>query len=76
MPRQEVAPRPREFSGPGAAPENNEQLSEDPTAGMSDLDRFGIKGLLSILKGPYQDQATLMTGIDPNSLGIDPNAPE
>jgi len=67
---QESALRPREFSGLGAS-DNNDQAVEDPCAGMSDLDRFGIKGLLSILKGPYPDHATLMTGIDIPTLGLD-----
>lgn len=49
---------------------------EDPLAGMSDKDRFGLKGLLSTLKGPYADQAALITGIDINTLGFDLNLTE
>jgi hypothetical protein len=49
---------------------------EDPFAGMSDKDRFGLKGLLSTLKGPYVDQAALITGIDINALGFDLNSTE
>lgn len=44
---------------------------EDPCAGMSDIDRFGLKGYYTMLKGPYGDQAALMAGIDLNGLGLD-----
>ncbi len=49
---------------------------EDPLAGMSDKDRFGLKGLLAILKGPYPDQAALISGIDISTLGFDLNSTE
>lgn len=49
---------------------------EDPLAGMGDKERFGLKGLLSTLKGPYADQAALITGIDINTLGFDLNLTE
>jgi hypothetical protein len=49
---------------------------EDPLAGMNDKDRFGLKGLLAMLKGPYPDQAALVSGIDITSLGFDLNTTE
>jgi CCR4-NOT transcription complex subunit 2 len=49
---------------------------EDPLQGMSEKDRFGLKGLLAILKGPYADQAALASGIDITSLGFDLNTSE
>jgi CCR4-NOT transcription complex subunit 2 len=49
---------------------------EDPLAGMNDKDRFGLKGLLAILKGPYPDQAALISGIDITTLGFDLNTTE
>lgn len=65
-------------------PQNNEPgMSEDPApevedplAGMNDKDRFGLKGLLAILKGPYPDQAALISGIDIATLGFDLNTTE
>lgn len=51
-------------------------MIQDPLPGMSDRDRFGLKGLFGILKGPYPDQAALITGIDINSLGLDLNSNE
>lgn len=71
MPRQEANLRARDLGGSGVAPESPDQLVEDPCAGMSDIDRFGIKGYLTIAKGPYPDQSALMTGIDIASLGLD-----
>lgn len=49
---------------------------EDPLAGMNDKDRFGLKGLLAMLKGPYPDQAALASGIDITTLGFDLNTTE
>lgn len=49
---------------------------EDPLAGMNDKDRFGLKGLLAMLKGPYPDQAALVSGIDITTLGFDLNTTE
>ena len=47
---------------------------QDPLTGMNDRDRWGLKGYLSMLKGPYSDQAALLTGIDITALGIDLNS--
>jgi CCR4-NOT transcription complex subunit 2 len=43
---------------------------------MSEKDRFSLKGLLTILKGPFADQNALMSGIDITSLGFDLNSTE
>lgn len=43
---------------------------------MNDKDRFGLKGLLAMLKGPYPDQAALVSGIDIAALGFDLNTTE
>ena len=41
---------------------------------MSDLDRYGIRGLQAILDGAYgPDQAALAHGMDLNMLGLDLN---
>lgn len=76
MQRQEVALRSRDFGVSGVTSESPDQLVEDPCAGMSDLDRFGLKGYLALAKGPYPDQSTLMTGIDLGTLGLDLSTPE
>jgi hypothetical protein len=49
---------------------------DDPLQGMNEKDRFGLKGLLAILKGPYPDQAAFASGIDISSLGFDLNISE
>jgi CCR4-NOT transcription complex subunit 2 len=49
---------------------------DDPLAGMNDKDRFGLKGLLAIMKGPYADQAALVSGMDVTALGFDLNSTE
>jgi CCR4-NOT transcription complex subunit 2 len=51
-------------------------ISQDPLPGMSDRDRYGLKGLLGMLKGPYPDQAALITGVDIATLGFDLNSTE
>lgn len=51
-------------------------MIQDPLPGMSDRDRYGLKGLLSMLKGPYPDQAALITGVDITTLGFDLNSTE
>lgn len=44
---------------------------------MSELDRFGLKGLLAMLReGETSDQAHLALGMDLNSLGLDLHRPE
>jgi CCR4-NOT transcription complex subunit 2 len=62
------------FSSQDISNNPNAPEVQDPLAGMSDRDRWGLKGYLSILKGPYQDQAALLAGIDITSLGIDQNS--
>lgn len=49
---------------------------EDPLVGMSDKDRYGLKGLIQVLKGTYPDQAALYTGIDVSTLGLEMNTSE
>lgn len=51
-------------------PEDLAQDIQDPLPGMSDKDRFGLKGLIGMLKGPFPDQATLITGMDITELGL------
>lgn len=51
-------------------------MVQDPLPGMSDRDRYGLKGLFATLKGPYPDQAALITGVDVTTLGFDLNSTE
>lgn len=51
-------------------------ISQDPLPGMSDRDRYGLKGLIEMLKGPFPDQAALITGVDIAALGFDLNTTE
>jgi CCR4-NOT transcription complex subunit 2 len=51
--------------------EDNGPPQEDPLPGMPDHERYGLKGMLAMLKGPYPDQTALLTGVDITSLGLD-----
>ncbi len=43
---------------------------------MSELDRFGLQGLLATLQNDGTDQANLVFGMDLNTLGLDLHRPE
>lgn len=43
---------------------------------LSELDSFGLTGLMAQLRGSSQDQLGLMLGMDLNSLGLDLHRPE
>lgn len=65
--------RPGDFKF-GSLPEQVEEAQpevEDPLPGMSDKDRWGLKGFFTTLKGSYPDQAALIAGIDISALGLD-----
>ncbi|KAI9720195.1 MAG: hypothetical protein M1812_003013 [Candelaria pacifica] len=47
-----------------------------PLSQMSDLDRFGLAGLLSAIRNENPDQASLAIGQDLVTLGLDLNQPE
>ncbi|KAK2591810.1 transcriptional regulator [Conoideocrella luteorostrata] len=47
----------------------------DPLAGMSDIDKFGIKGLRTLMNN-YPDYHSMVVGVDPNSMGLDVNSQE
>jgi CCR4-NOT transcription complex subunit 2 len=48
---------------------------QDPLAGMSEADKWGFKGLRTLMNN-YPDYNALMTGIDPSTLGLDLNSTE
>jgi CCR4-NOT transcription complex subunit 2 len=57
--------------------EKDGQVAEiqDPLAGMSPVDKWGIKGFRTLMAN-YPDYTALILGIDPSNLGLDVNSPE
>lgn len=47
----------------------------DPLAGMSESDKFGIKGLRTLMNNNPDYQA-LIVGMDPSTMGLDMNSQE
>ncbi len=72
---QAQASKPEHEGANGIANEEG-PIVQDPLPGMSDRDRYGLKGLFGLLNGPYPDQAMLMSGIDINTLGFDLSSTE
>ncbi|RMJ17880.1 hypothetical protein BHE90_004265 [Fusarium euwallaceae] len=59
---------------------NNDQDAQaaeviDPLAGMSAADRWGIKGLRTLMNN-YPDYHAMVVGMDPMSLGLDMSSPD
>lgn len=48
---------------------------QDPLAGMPPADKWGLKGLRTLMNN-YPDYNAMVLGIDPNSLGLDLSASE
>ncbi|TQV98729.1 hypothetical protein V2A60_007565 [Cordyceps javanica] len=55
--------------------EEEAQGPVDPLAGMPDADKWGLKGLRTLMNN-YPDYHALVVGMDPNSLGLDLQAPD
>ncbi|KAE8146090.1 NOT2 family protein [Aspergillus avenaceus] len=65
------------LSGDVQEPSRSAQSSEQPPLGeMSELDKFGLAGLLRMIHSDSQDVATLAVGQDLMTLGLDLNQPE
>ncbi|KAI1379281.1 hypothetical protein F4677DRAFT_408502 [Hypoxylon crocopeplum] len=47
----------------------------DPLAGMAPIDKWGIKGLRTLMNN-YPDYNAAITGIDPTTLGVDLTSPQ
>jgi CCR4-NOT transcription complex subunit 2 len=47
----------------------------DPLAGMPAVDKWGIKGLQTLMHN-YPDYHAMVVGMDPSSLGLDISSPE
>ncbi len=48
---------------------------QDPLEGMSPIDKWGLKGLRTLMNN-YPDYNALTVGIDPSTLGFDLASPE
>ncbi|KAJ3497563.1 hypothetical protein NLG97_g1805 [Lecanicillium saksenae] len=55
--------------------EDESQGPVDPLAGMPDADKWGLKGLRTLMNN-YPDYHALVVGMDPNSLGLDMQSPD
>jgi CCR4-NOT transcription complex subunit 2 len=68
---------------PGSLPNSgaldNTDEGKQPNEGlssMSELDRYGLEGLLHVIREPASDQGNLAVGQELNSLGLDLQQPE
>lgn len=66
--------------GPGSASDKTKDESDgpeaiDPLAGMPAVDKWGIKGLRTLMHN-YPDFQSMVVGIDPVQLGLDLSSPE
>lgn len=64
-------------SGIGKAGDDKDAQSSmvhDPLAGMAPIDKWGIKGLRTLMNN-YPDYTALVTGMDPTGFGLDPTSP-
>jgi CCR4-NOT transcription complex subunit 2 len=48
---------------------------QDPLAGMAEIDKWGIKGLRTLMNN-YPDYNAMVIGLDPSTLGLDLSSPE
>jgi hypothetical protein len=47
----------------------------DPLAGMAAVDKWGIKGLRTLMNN-YPDYHAMIIGMDPSTIGLDLSSPE
>ncbi|KAJ5728744.1 uncharacterized protein N7483_003252 [Penicillium malachiteum] len=59
-----------------SVPANAQSAEQPPLAQMSELDRFGLAGLLRMIHSESPDVASLAVGQDLMTLGLDLNQPE
>ncbi|KAI0888916.1 uncharacterized protein GGS22DRAFT_64691 [Annulohypoxylon maeteangense] len=63
-------------SGKNSDEKANQPASvHDPLAGMTPIDKWGIKGLRALMNN-YPDYNAAVTGLDPTTLGIDFTSPQ
>jgi len=49
-------------------------IAHDPLAGMSEIDKWGLKGLRTLINN-YPDYNACITGMDPTTFGFDLTSP-
>jgi CCR4-NOT transcription complex subunit 2 len=49
--------------------ESQSPVTHDPLSGMSPVDKWGIKGLRTLMNN-YSDYTSAVTGVDPNHFGL------
>lgn len=54
--------------------EGQSPVVHDPLSGMAPIDKWGIKGLRTLMNN-YPDYTALMTGMDPTGFGLDLASP-
>lgn len=59
----------------GVPAETSASGSQDPLAGMSESDKWGIKGLLALMS-KYPSYGALVHGMDPAHFNLDLNSQE
>ncbi|KAJ2905483.1 hypothetical protein MKZ38_005359 [Zalerion maritima] len=67
---QEETPAPSKLGAIGNDTPKKEEATANPYDGMSPADKFGIKGLRTLMNN-YPDFQALVCGIDPQGLGLD-----
>ena len=74
-----AVPRSQNIDSGMGSPQSNAEDSgpeiQDPLAGMSEMDRWGLKGF-SYMMNNFPDYAALVTGSDTTNLGFDLNSTE
>ncbi|KAI0132546.1 NOT2/NOT3/NOT5 family protein [Xylariales sp. AK1849] len=55
--------------------EDQPPVVHDPLAGMAPIDKWGIKGLRTLMNN-YPDYSSAITGVDPNHFGLNLQSPE
>lgn len=74
-PQQQVH-QPKLPSGLSNVDFGDSQISSPQTSSMGETDRFGLGGLLSLIRGESGDYSMLALGQDLTQLGLDLNQPE
>ncbi|KAI0152356.1 hypothetical protein F4776DRAFT_601245 [Hypoxylon sp. NC0597] len=62
-------------SGKNDQKEDQSPSMHDPLAGMAPIDKWGLKGLRTLMNN-YPDYNAAVTGLDPTTLGIDLTSPQ
>ncbi|KAI9934732.1 hypothetical protein MW887_000349 [Aspergillus wentii] len=74
--QEQIQRQQQAVAGEGQEPGANQSSEQPPLAQMSELDRFGLAGLLRMIHSESPDVASLAVGQDLMTLGLDLNQPE